>query len=93
MGANSPISIALWYDEASIDQGGFSFLPKVTVSPKFQVVIPREVRKALRLRAGEQLQVFTYGDRIELVPVRPIREMRGFLKSLDTTVERDPDRL
>jgi AbrB family looped-hinge helix DNA binding protein len=68
-------------------------MPRVTVSPKFQVVIPREVRDSLGLQPGEQLQVFRYGDRIELVPVRPIREMRGFLKGIDTTVERDPDRL
>jgi AbrB family looped-hinge helix DNA binding protein len=68
-------------------------MPRVTVSPKFQVVIPREVRDSLGLQPGEQLQVFRYGDRIELVPVRPIRQMRGFLKGIDTTVERDPDRL
>lgn len=68
-------------------------MPRVTVSPKFQVVIPREVREALSLRPGEQLQVFRYGDRIELVPIRPLREMRGFLRGIDTTVERDPDRL
>jgi AbrB family looped-hinge helix DNA binding protein len=68
-------------------------MPRVTVSPKFQVVIPREVRDSLGLVPGEQLQVFRYGDRIELVPVRPIREMRGFLKGIDTTVTRDPDRL
>jgi AbrB family looped-hinge helix DNA binding protein len=68
-------------------------MPKVTVSPKFQVVIPREVRDSLGIQPGEQLQVFRYGDRIELIPVRPIREMRGFLKGIDTTVERDPDRL
>jgi AbrB family looped-hinge helix DNA binding protein len=68
-------------------------MPRVTVSPKFQVVIPREVRDSLGLQPGEQLQVFRYGDRIELVPVRPIREMRGFLKGIDTKVERDPDRL
>ncbi|HXM69645.1 MAG TPA: AbrB/MazE/SpoVT family DNA-binding domain-containing protein [Thermoanaerobaculia bacterium] len=68
-------------------------MPRVTVSPKFQVVIPREVRDSLGLVPGEQLQVFRYGDRIELVPVRPIRKMRGFLKGIDTTVTRDPDRL
>ena len=67
-------------------------MPTVTISPKFQVVIPREVRVSLGLRPGEQLQVFRYGDRIELIPVRPIREMRGFLKGIDTKVERDPDR-
>lgn len=68
-------------------------MPKVTVSPKFQVVIPREVREALSLQPGEKLQVFQYENRIELIPVRPIREMRGFLKGIDTTVDRDPDRL
>ncbi len=68
-------------------------MPKVTISPKFQVVIPRQVRDSLHLRPGEQLQVFRYGDRIELVPVRPARELRGFLAGIDTTVDRDPDRL
>jgi AbrB family looped-hinge helix DNA binding protein len=65
----------------------------VTVSPKFQVVIPQEVREALDLRPGEKLQVFQYDHRIELVPVRPLREMRGFLRGIDTTVDRDPDRV
>jgi len=65
----------------------------VTVSPRFQVVIPQEVRVALDLRPGEKLQVFQYDNRIELIPVRPIPEMRGFLRGIDTTVERDPDRL
>jgi AbrB family looped-hinge helix DNA binding protein len=68
-------------------------MPTVTVSPKFQVVIPLEVREALALRPGEKLQVFQYDNRIELVPVRPIHEMRGFLRGIDTTVDRDPDRL
>jgi AbrB family looped-hinge helix DNA binding protein len=66
---------------------------KVTVSPKFQVVIPLEVRESLGIRPGEILQVFQYENRIELVPVRPMREMRGFLRGMDTTFERDPDRL
>jgi AbrB family looped-hinge helix DNA binding protein len=65
----------------------------VTVSPKFQVVIPQEVREALSIRPGEKMQVFHYENRIELIPVRPIREMRGFLRGIDTTVNRDPDRL
>ncbi|HEY0513134.1 MAG TPA: AbrB/MazE/SpoVT family DNA-binding domain-containing protein [Thermoanaerobaculia bacterium] len=68
-------------------------MPTVTVSPKFQIVIPLEVREALALRPGEKLQVFQYDNRIELVPVRPIQEMRGFLRGIDTTVDRDPDRL
>jgi AbrB family looped-hinge helix DNA binding protein len=68
-------------------------MPTVTVSPKFQVVIPQEIRQALDIRPGEKLQVFQSDNRIELVPVRPVREMRGFLRGIDTTVERDPDRL
>jgi AbrB family looped-hinge helix DNA binding protein len=65
----------------------------VTVSPKFQIVIPRAVRDALDIRPGQKVQVVRYGDRIELIPLRPIQEMRGFLKGIDTTVEREPDRV
>ena len=65
----------------------------VTVSPKFQVVIPREVRESLGIRPGQKVQVIRYEDRIELVPVRPVRETRGFLEGIDTEVERDPDRV
>ncbi len=67
-------------------------LRTVTVSPKFQVVIPREVRESLSIRPGEKMQVINYADRIELVPVRKIKDMRGFLKGIDTTVEREKDR-
>ena len=65
----------------------------VTVSPKFQVVIPLKVRKALRLKPGQKIQVIPYEGRIELVPVQPIRRGRGFLKGIDTDVKRSPDRL
>ena len=65
----------------------------VTVSPKFQVVIPREVRESLSIKAGEKMQVINYADRIELVPVRKIKSMRGFLKGIDTTVTREQDRV
>lgn len=68
-------------------------MPKVTVSPKFQIVIPQEVREALAIQPGEKLEVFQHDNRIELIPVRPIQEMRGFLRGMDTTVEREPDRL
>lgn len=66
---------------------------QVTVSSKYQVVIPREVRDQLQIRPGQQVRVIPYGDRIELIPVRLITEMRGFLRGLDTSVEREPDRL
>ncbi len=65
----------------------------VTVSPKYQVVIPRDVREALSIKPGEKMQVINYANRIELVPVRKIKAMRGFLKGIDTTVVREKDRV
>jgi len=66
---------------------------QVVISPKFQIVIPKEVRKALHLKPGEKLHVFHYQNRLEFVPVKDIKKMRGFLKGIDTTIERDKDRL
>ena len=65
----------------------------VKVSPKFQVVIPREVRESLGIRAGQRVQVIAYDDRVEFIPVKPMKQMRGFLEGIDTTVERDEDRI
>lgn len=65
----------------------------VTVSPKFQVVIPREIREALRLEPGQKVQALQYQVRVEFIPVRAMREMRGFLKGVESTVVRDKDRV
>ena len=65
----------------------------VTVSPKFQVVIPKEIRESLKLVPGQKVQALVYENRIELIPVRPIKKMRGFLKGIDTTIDRETDRL
>ena len=65
----------------------------VTISPKFQVVIPRAIRESLGLAPGTKVQVVQYENRIEFIPVRKMRKMRGFLKGIDTTVERDKDRV
>ena len=65
----------------------------VTVSPKYQIVIPKSVRSALRLSPGQKVQVVAYDNRIELIPVRPVRSMRGFLDGIDTEVPREDDRL
>lgn len=65
----------------------------VTISPKFQVVIPKGIRDRLKLKAGQQVQAIAYDGRIELVPIRPIKALRGELKGLDTVISRDPDRL
>lgn len=64
----------------------------VTVSPKFQVVIPLAIRESLGIRPGQKIQAIEYRDRIELIPLRPIRKARGLLKGIDTSVPRDDDR-
>jgi AbrB family looped-hinge helix DNA binding protein len=71
--------------------GGEIDMDTVTVSPKYQVVIPLAVRKRMQIRPGERLQVISFDDRIELVPLRPMREMKGFLKGLDASFQRDED--
>lgn len=65
----------------------------VTVSPKFQVVIPLAIREELGLVPGEKMRVIRYDGRVELIPVKPIQALRGFLKGIDTTIEREGDRL
>lgn len=65
----------------------------VKVSPKYQIVIPEEVRKNMQIKPGEKIQVIQYEDRIELIPVRSIKQMRGILKGIDTTITRDTDRI
>jgi AbrB family looped-hinge helix DNA binding protein len=65
----------------------------VTISPKYQVVIPKRLRRKLGLCPGQKVLAIAYENRIELVPVRPIRKMRGFLKGIDPSVSRDDDRL
>ncbi|HMK43382.1 MAG TPA: AbrB/MazE/SpoVT family DNA-binding domain-containing protein [Dissulfurispiraceae bacterium] len=65
----------------------------VKISPKFQVVIPKKLRDALRLSPGQRLQVVSYGNRIELIPLRKISEMRGFLKGIATSVDTEPGRV
>jgi AbrB family looped-hinge helix DNA binding protein len=65
----------------------------VTVSPKFQVVIPQAIREELALKPGEKMQVLRYDDRVELIRIRPIQELRGFLRGMDTSIEREEDRL
>ncbi|MDD2744589.1 MAG: AbrB/MazE/SpoVT family DNA-binding domain-containing protein [Rhodocyclaceae bacterium] len=65
----------------------------VTVSPKFQVVIPQKVREQLHIEVGQKLQVLAIGQRIEMLPIESAQSLRGFLPGLDTTVSRDSDRV
>ncbi len=65
----------------------------VTVSPKYQVVIPKEIRQKLKLKPGQKLQVVELGDRIELLLLKNIKDARGFLKGINTEIEREGYRL
>ena len=65
----------------------------VTVSPKYQVVIPKTIREAMHLRPGQKMKVIEYDGRIELIPDRNISELKGFLKGINTEFEREDDRL
>jgi AbrB family looped-hinge helix DNA binding protein len=64
----------------------------VSVSPKFQVFIPRRIREALGIRPGQKMQALQYGDCVELIPVLPLTPARGFLTGLETDVDREGDR-
>jgi len=65
----------------------------VTVSPKFQVVIPLQIRETLGLKPGQKIEALQYLDRVEFIPVRSPRSMRGFLRGINTNVPRDKDRV
>jgi AbrB family looped-hinge helix DNA binding protein len=68
-------------------------MKSVTVSPRYQITIPREVRESMEIKPGSKVQVLLYENRIELIPMKNLRRMRGFLKGMDTTVERERDRV
>jgi AbrB family looped-hinge helix DNA binding protein len=65
----------------------------VTISPKFQVVIPQRVREAMGLRSGEKAHVISFRNRIEIIPLRDIKKLRGYLKGIDTAFKREADRV
>ncbi|MFZ5564198.1 MAG: AbrB/MazE/SpoVT family DNA-binding domain-containing protein [Thermodesulfobacteriota bacterium] len=65
----------------------------VTVSPKYQIVIPKNVRESLKLYPGQRMQIVEYAGRIELIPERDIKELKGFLKGINTAFKREEDRV
>ena len=67
-------------------------MTSVTVSPKYQIVIPKEIRESMGIVSGQKVQITSYQGRIEVIPLKPMKEMRGFLKGIDTTVLREEDR-
>lgn len=68
-------------------------MKQVTVSSKFQVVIPREVRESMDIQPGTRVQVLQYENRIELIPLRDLKSLRGFITGIDTEVDRAEDRV
>lgn len=67
-------------------------MPTVTVSPTYQIVIPKEIRQSMAIRPGHKIQMLTCGNRIELIPIKPMRKIKGFLKGIDTEAPRESDR-
>ncbi len=65
----------------------------VTVSPKYQIVIPKEIRESMGIVSGQKMQIISYQGRIEVIPLKPMKAMKGFLKDIDVTVTRDEDRV
>lgn len=68
-------------------------MTSVTVSPKYQIVIPKEIRESMGIVSGQKVQIMSYQGRIEVIPLKPMKEMRGFLKGIDTAVLREEDRI
>lgn len=68
-------------------------MEEATISTKYQVVIPKKVREKLGIEPGQKVQVIPYMGRIEMIPIRDIKESRGFLESIDTNIDREADRL
>lgn len=73
-------------------EGLGSKMKTVRVTKKYTLEIPRKVRKSLGIQPGQKVQVLEYDNRIEYIPVKDMKEMRGFLKGIDTTIERDNGR-
>jgi AbrB family looped-hinge helix DNA binding protein len=67
-------------------------MPILTVSPKYQVVVPKEIREQMDIKPGQKVDMMIYDGTIVLVPLRPIEELRGVLKGIDAKFEREPDR-
>ena len=65
----------------------------VTVSPKYQVVIPKDVREKMGIVSGQKIQMLTYDNRIELIPIQKMSKLKGMLKGISTNLERESDRI
>jgi AbrB family looped-hinge helix DNA binding protein len=66
---------------------------KVILSDEYQFVIPREIRDATGIKAGASLEILSYNNRIEIIPIKPIKELKGIFKGIDTNIVREDDRI
>jgi AbrB family looped-hinge helix DNA binding protein len=82
--------MVIWYDKLLSME---AVMIAVTVSPKFQIVIPRDLRNSMDIQPGSKVQIFQYENRIELIPLRDPKSLRGFLKGIDTNIDRESDRV
>lgn len=64
----------------------------LTISSKHQVVIPKKIRESLHLMPDQKMQAIVCRGRIELVLLRPVQELHGFLAGIDTCIEREDER-
>ena len=64
-----------------------------TITQDYRIEIPLQLRESLGIKPGQKVQIIPYGDRIEIIPIRELHEMRGYLRGLDSSIERDPDRV
>lgn len=68
-------------------------MTSVTVSPKYQIVIPKEIRESMGIVSGQKVQIMSYDGRIEVIPLKPMKDLKGFLAGIDTTVAREEDQV
>jgi AbrB family looped-hinge helix DNA binding protein len=66
-------------------------MDQVTVSPKYQVVIPQSIRESLGVKPGQKMRVIAFDNKVIFIPVRPIQAARGSLKGIDTTIDREEE--
>ena len=68
-------------------------MTSVTVSSKYQIVIPKDIRESMGIVSGQKVQIMSYDGRIEVIPLKPMKDLKGYLAGIDTTVEREEDQV
>jgi len=65
----------------------------VTLSNEYKLVIPEDIRNSIGVKAGTTFEIISYNNRIELVPIKPMKNLKGIFRGIDTNITRDDDRL